>query len=78
MHPSSQDCLRTALTLYGDILTVIERADYDVFSGRASVSLSRKARVAGAGLIRAQAARGHSSPHLSRVPAVGPLPVQDQ
>jgi 15-cis-phytoene synthase len=54
VHPSSRDCLRTAATLYGDILDVIEAADYDVFSGRASVPLSRRARVAGAGLIRAR------------------------
>lgn len=57
VHPSSRDCLRTAATLYGDILTVIEHADYDVFSRRASVPLRRRVRVAGAGLIRAQMAR---------------------
>lgn len=57
VHPSSRDCLRTAATLYGDILTAIERADYDVFSHRASVPLRRRIRVAGAGLVRAQVAR---------------------
>jgi phytoene synthase len=78
VHPSSQDCLRTALTLYGDILNVIERAGYDVFSRRASVSLSRKARVAGAGLIRARAARQGSSGNPFRIPAAAPLPVHDK
>jgi 15-cis-phytoene synthase len=59
VHPSSRDCLRTALTLYGGILTQVEQANYDVFGGRASVPLGRRVRVAGAGLIRAQlSARG--------------------
>jgi phytoene synthase len=58
VHPSSRDCLRTAATLYGGILDVIEQADYDVFSQRASVPLRRRARVAAAGLIRARRSRG--------------------
>ena len=58
VHPSSRDCLRTAATLYGGILDVIERADYDVFSARASVPLRRRAQVAGAGLIAARRSRG--------------------
>jgi phytoene synthase len=57
VHPTSRDCLRTAFTLYGDILTAIEEAGYDVFSRRVSVTLRRRARVAGAGLIRAHLAR---------------------
>jgi 15-cis-phytoene synthase len=57
VHPSSRDCLRTAATLYGDILTVIEHSGYDVFSHRASVPLRRRIRVAGTGLIRAHAGR---------------------
>jgi phytoene synthase len=57
VHPSSRDCLRTAAILYGGILDVIEQADYDVFSQRAAVSLGRRARVAGAGLIRARYSR---------------------
>jgi phytoene synthase len=43
VHPTSRDCLRTALTLYAGILDEIERADYDVFSRRISVSLGRRA-----------------------------------
>ena len=57
VHPRSRDCLRTALTLYGDILTAIERSGYDVFSRRVSVSMRRRIRVAGSGLLRAQVAR---------------------
>jgi phytoene synthase len=57
VHPSSRDCLRTAWTLYGAILDEIERADYNVLNFRVSVGLSRRVRVAGAGLVRARRAR---------------------
>jgi 15-cis-phytoene synthase len=67
VHPSSRDCLRTAAALYGGILDVIEAADYDVFSRRAAVPLGRRARVAGAGLIRARRSRSaHSSAGTAR------------
>jgi phytoene synthase len=66
VHPSSRDCLRTAATLYGGILDEIERADYDVFRQRATVPLRRRARVAGAGLIRARHSR---RAHLRAGPA---------
>ncbi len=45
VEPTSRDCLRTALTLYAGILDEIERADYDVFSGRVQVGLRRRAAV---------------------------------
>ena len=35
LHPTSRDCLRTALVLYAAILDEIEDNDYDVFSRRA-------------------------------------------
>ncbi len=54
---SSRDCLRTAFTLYAQILEQIERADYDVFSGRVSVGLPRRAAVGLAGARRAYLAR---------------------
>jgi phytoene synthase len=54
---SSQDCLRTAWTLYGAILDEIEQADYNVFSQRVSVGLRRRLAVAGGGLVRAAWAR---------------------
>jgi phytoene synthase len=57
VHPTSRDCLRTALTLYRDILLQVEQADYNVFARRASVPLRRRARVAGLGLVRARQAR---------------------
>jgi phytoene synthase len=57
VEPSSRDCLRTALQLYAEILDEIERADYDVFHGRASVPITRRARVGAAGFIRARQAR---------------------
>ncbi len=61
VHPSSQDCLRTAFTLYSEILDEIERADYDVFSGRVSVGLARRAAVGAHGLRGAWSARRGSA-----------------
>ncbi len=62
VHPSSRDCLRTAMTLYGGILDEIERADYDVFHGRVAVGLSRRARVGVTGLRAAVRARRADPP----------------
>jgi phytoene synthase len=61
VHPSSRDCLRTAFTLYAGILEEIERADYDVFSGRLQVGLTRRAAVALSGARGAWRAR-HADP----------------
>lgn len=57
VDPTSRDCLRTAFTLYSDILTEIEAADYDVFHGRVAVGTARRAEVGVRGLARAVAAR---------------------
>jgi phytoene synthase len=57
VHPTSRDCLRTALTLYSDILNEIERADYDVFTRRVRVRLPRRAAVGLSGLRGAWSAR---------------------
>jgi phytoene synthase len=57
LHPSSQDCIRTAFTLYGGILDEIERADYQVLDRRVSVPMRRRLTVAGSGLLRATRAR---------------------
>lgn len=46
LHPSSRPCIRTARTLYSEILDAIEAQGYDVFSSRARVSGRRKALVA--------------------------------
>jgi phytoene synthase len=64
VHPSSRDCLRTALTLYSGILDEIELADYDVFSRRVTVSLTRRASVGFSGLGGAWSARrgGRTTP----------------
>ena len=51
VHPASRDCLRTATTLYAEILDEIERADYDVFHGRIHVG-NRRRLAAGLGGLR--------------------------
>jgi len=51
LPPRSARCIAAARELYSAILAEIERAGYDVFSGRASVSTARKLRVAGAAAI---------------------------
>jgi 15-cis-phytoene synthase len=57
VHPTAQDCLRTAVALYEGILDEIERADYDVFSRRISVGLTRRAAAGVTGLRGAVRAR---------------------
>jgi phytoene synthase len=61
VEASSRDCLRAASTLYAEILDEIERADYDVFSGRVQVGLGRRAAVGISGLRGAWSAR-HVAP----------------
>lgn len=64
VHPTSQDCLRTAHTLYAGILDEIERVDYDVFSYRVSVRFTRRAAVGLTGLRGSWSARraGRATP----------------
>ena len=57
LHPTSRDCLRTAIRLYGGILDEVERADYRVLDRRVAVGPARRALVAVPGLARAYAAR---------------------
>lgn len=57
LHPSSRDCIRTAFTLYGEILDAVERAGYQVLDRRVTVALSRRLRVAVPALVRARRAR---------------------
>ena len=57
VDPTSRDCLRTALVLYGGILDEIRAQDYNVFTRRATVSRADRIRVGGAGLARAYVAR---------------------
>jgi 15-cis-phytoene synthase len=62
VEASSRDCLRTATTLYAEILDEIERADYDVFSRRVQVGLTRRASVGLTGLRGAWTARRGAPP----------------
>lgn len=57
LAPRSQPCVATALTLYSEILDLIERSDFAVFSHRATVGTRRRLQVAGAALVRAWRAR---------------------
>jgi 15-cis-phytoene synthase len=57
LHPTSRDCIRTALRLYRGILAEVERADYRVLDRRVSVGPARRAAVLLPGLVRARAAR---------------------
>lgn len=57
LHPTSRDCIRTAIALYGGILDAVERADYQVLRQRVAVPLPRRLRVALPGLARAALAR---------------------
>jgi phytoene synthase len=47
----SQPCIRAAYRLYGGILDEVVRADYDVFSRRATVPNRRRIAVAAASLL---------------------------
>jgi len=57
LHPTSRDCIRTAVALYGGILAEVERADYRVLDRRVRVGGAKRALVAGPGLCRAARAR---------------------
>ena len=46
LHPSSRPCVRTAFTLYGEILDAVERCGYQVLDRRVAVSLPRRLAVA--------------------------------
>ncbi|MEO9139660.1 MAG: squalene/phytoene synthase family protein, partial [Jatrophihabitans sp.] len=62
VDPTSRDCLRTAFTLYAEILDEIEANDYDVFHRRATVGIGRRASVGITGLRGAWSARRHAPP----------------
>ena len=46
LHPSSQPCIEAARVLYCGIVDAVEDIDYQVFTRRATVSMSRRLRVA--------------------------------
>jgi 15-cis-phytoene synthase len=60
LEPTSRDCVRTASTLYAEILDAVEAADYRVLDRRVSVGRRRRAAVALPGLARAWRARRKS------------------
>lgn len=57
VRPQSRPCLQTAITLYGGILDEVERAGYQVLTGRVSVPNRRRAAIALPALVRATRAR---------------------
>ena len=57
LHPTSRDCVRTAMRLYAGILDQVERADYDVLSRRVTVPIRTRVRVAVPAVVRAGRAR---------------------
>jgi 15-cis-phytoene synthase len=67
LHPTSRDCIRTALTLYRGILDEVERGNYSVLDRRARVGVMRRAAVAVPGLVRAWRARRPHHTHQARV-----------
>jgi 15-cis-phytoene synthase len=82
LHPTSQDCMRTAFELYGGILGAVERADYQVLTGRVRVSKARRIAVAGPGLARAYRARARyrkdkQQPGAGTDPVRTPAPARD-
>jgi phytoene synthase len=46
LAPGARGCVRAAFQLYGDILTAVEDADYQVFGPRIRVSRARRAQIA--------------------------------
>jgi phytoene synthase len=67
LHPTSRDCIHTALTLYRGILDEVERTDYLVLDRRARVGVMRRASVAVPGLVRAWRARRPHHTHQASV-----------
>jgi phytoene synthase len=69
LHPTSRDCIRTAISLYSGILTAVEQADYDILRRRVSVPVSRRLAVAVPGLTRAHRSRRVESRWVAAAPA---------
>ena len=66
LHPTSRDCIRTALSLYRRILDEVERSDYRVLDRRARVGVVTRAAVAAPAAVRAwRARRPHHTHHAS-------------
>jgi phytoene synthase len=76
LHPTSRDCMRTAFTLYGEILDAVERSGYQVLTRRVGVPLPRRLQVAVPALRRARATRRAEARRLTpdTVPDAGGPP----
>jgi len=57
LHPTSRDCVATAMRLYAEILNEIERRDYNVLTGRVTVPMRTRLRVAAPALRHARRSR---------------------
>jgi 15-cis-phytoene synthase len=57
LAPTSRDCIRTAATLYAEILDAVEAVDYRVLNQRVSVSRRRRATVALPAMVRSWRSR---------------------
>ena len=57
LHPTSRDCVATAMRLYAEILNEIERRNYNVLSGRVTVPMRTRLRVAAPALRHARRSR---------------------
>ena len=62
LHPSSQDCIQAARVLYCGIVDAVENIDYEVFTTRATVPMSRRLAVAAPAWRRARKARRQFGP----------------
>jgi phytoene synthase len=69
LHPSVQDCIETARILYCQIADAVAEIDYQVFTQRATVPMSRRLSVAVPAWRRARVARGkYGSGHIPALP----------
>jgi phytoene synthase len=57
LHPSSRDCIEAARVLYCGIVDAVENIDYEVFTKRATVPMTRRLAVAAPAWRRARKAR---------------------
>ena len=62
LHPSSQDCIEAARVLYCGIVDEVVANDYEVFTSRATVPMTRRLAVAGPAWWRARRARRRYGP----------------
>ena len=64
LHPDSQPCIEAARVLYCGIVDEVENIDYEVFTQRATVPMSRRIQVAGPAWLRALRSRQRGGPAI--------------